>query len=206
VVLLALLCGAAAAHADNADELKLQRQQIDAARRQANAVYAEREKRCQEQFVVTACVEDARAVRRRELDRLSREQAVVDEALRKQRAAERLQMLADKQRAARQRASEPAPPPRVLLQKPARGAQAAASAASGAAQASPRDRERLGVVPEDRSTPAERRDNKEAFERRQQQAEAHRRDVQQRNAQKAAQPAHKAASGLPTPAASDLPR
>jgi hypothetical protein len=197
---LALLCGAAfGACAASVEELKAQRAQIDAARRQANVAYAEREKRCHEQFVVTACVENARADRRRELDRLSREQSVVDEALRKQRAAERLQMLADKQRAARQRASEPLPPPRVLL-KPSRAAQGAASAASGPARG-----ERLGVVPEDRSTPAERRDNKAAFERRQQQAEEHRRQVEQRNAERAVR-ASKPASALPTPAASDLPR
>jgi hypothetical protein len=195
---LALLCGAAfGACAASVEELKAQRAQIDAARRQANVAYAEREKRCHEQFVVTACVENARAERRRELDRLSREQSVVDEALRKQRAAERLQTLADKQRAARQRASEPLP--RVLLKAP-RAAQGAASAASGAARG-----ERLGVLPEDRSTPAERRDNKDAFQRRQQQAEEHRRQVEQRNAERAVR-ASKPASGLPTPAASDLPR
>jgi hypothetical protein len=198
---LALLCGAAfGAVAASVDELKAQRAQIDAARRQANVAYAEHERRCQEQFVVTACVENARAERRRELDRLSREQAVVDEALRKQRAAERLQTLADKQRAARQRASEPVPPPRVLLQKPPRAPQGAASGASGPARG-----ERLGVLPADRSTPAERRDNKDAFQRRQQQAEEHRRQVEQRNAERAVR-ASKPASGLPTPAASDLPR
>lgn len=201
--MLALLCGAAfGAAAASVDELKAQRAQIDAARRQANVAYAERERRCQEQFVVTACVENARAERRRELDRLSREQAVVDEALRKQRAAERLQTLADKQRAARQRASEPVPPPRVLLQKPPRAAQGAASGASGPGAARG---ERLGVLPADRSTPAERRDNKDAFQRRQQQAEEHRRQVEQRNAERAVR-ASKPASGLPTPAASDLPR
>lgn len=196
---LALLCGlCGGAAAASTDELKAQRAQIDAARRQANAVYAEREKRCQEQFVVTACVESARAERRKELDRLSREQAVVDEALRKQRAAERLQVLADKQRAARQKASEPLPPPRVLLQKPPRAAQ---SAAPGSA---PRG-ERLGVIPADRSTPAERRENKAAYERRLKQAEEHRRQVEQRNNQRAVE-ADKPASGLPTPARSELPR
>jgi hypothetical protein len=199
LLVLALLCGlGGGAGAAGTDELKAQRAQIEAARRQANAVYAEREKRCQEQFVVTSCVEDARAERRTELDRLSREQSVVDEALRKQRAAERLQVLADKQRAARQRASEPLPPPRVLLQKPPRAAQPAAPGSS------PRG-ERLGVIPKDRSTPAERRDNKAAYERRLKQAEEHRRLVEERNNQRAVE-AHKPASGLPTPAPSELPR
>ena len=80
-----------------------------------------------------------------------------------------------------------------------------ASGASAASSAASARHERLGVLPDDRSTAVKRRDSEAAFERRRQQAEEHRRQVEQRNLQHAVQ-AGKAASALPTPKPGDMPR
>ena len=55
----------------------------------ANAQFAERERACQRRFVVTACVDAARTDQRELLTRLRDAEVKLDEAQRRQRAAER---------------------------------------------------------------------------------------------------------------------
>jgi hypothetical protein len=73
-----------------------ERARIAAERTAAEATLAERERECSTRFVVTACVEEARSDYRATLDGLRRQQALLDEAERRQRAGERLDRLAAK--------------------------------------------------------------------------------------------------------------
>lgn len=194
-----MLAFVAAAQAATEVELRDRKQHIAQQRREVAAQFAERERRCHEQFVVTSCVEDVRAERRRALEKLAQEQAVVDEALRQQRAADRLQQLADKQRAASARQSASAPPPRVVqrLAPALRAASAPSPAASSAERPGPRPAQALGA--------GERRARQAAYEQRIREAEQRRLDVERRQQERARQGRTQAAP-LPTPAASDLPR
>ncbi|TMG97487.1 MAG: hypothetical protein E6H79_21125 [Betaproteobacteria bacterium] len=89
---LATVLALAAAAAHGADE----RARIAAERAQAQKLYDTRYRECQSQFAVTACVDKARAERRATLEQLSQQQAVLDDAERKQRAAQRAQQIHEK--------------------------------------------------------------------------------------------------------------
>ena len=157
-------------------------------RQQVEADYAAEAARCQAQFIVASCVEKARRLRRSALDRLSREQNVLDDAQRKQRAAERLQRMQDKRKAVADRPPEPAP--RIVQ----RAAPASAPPGARPVQA-PRD---------DRPSAAEQAQHKATYERRMKEAAEHRREVEQRNAKRAA--SRKPAAALSVPAASAASR
>jgi len=186
-----LLGGVSAALAADALDLHFERdrQRVANERRRVDEAHAARVKACEAQFFVTSCIEQAKAERREALDRLTQQQAVIDDALRKQRVAERLERLQEKQQQAAQRRNAPAARPRVVR----RGAEAAsaASAPEEADVALPARR------PEGPSA-AEQRRNAQAYRQRQQAAAAHREAVEKRNAERAA--AHKPAASLPVPA------
>jgi hypothetical protein len=188
-LLLALACGAAFA----ADALDLradrERQRTANERRRIEAEYTARIRQCESQFVVTSCVEEARAQRREALDRLTQQQAVIEDALRKQRAAERMERLQEKQQQAAERRNAPPVPPRVV-HRSARPASAASGAASSAA---------LQLPASHLPGAAEQRRNQAAYEKRQKDAAEHREQVEQRNAQRAA--TRKPAASLPLPSA-----
>jgi hypothetical protein len=95
-LLLFLALAAGAAHAVSPEEDRAERQRIAAERAQAETAYAQREQACRERFVVTSCVDEAKRERRRTLERLRQQEAVLDEGLRKQRAAERLEDIGGK--------------------------------------------------------------------------------------------------------------
>ena len=89
-LLCALAVGpAAAAPGDEAT----QRAALATERRAIEARHAQRERACAERFVVTACLEPARAQRREALTELSQREAALDDAQRTQRAALRQQRL-----------------------------------------------------------------------------------------------------------------
>lgn len=189
LLLLTVLGWAFAAPAAPANETQAQeRQRIQAERREANRRFQAAQSDCEQRFAVTTCLEDARSERRRVLDRLAREQAVLDDVQRRQRAAERLRAIQDKARQADEQAGARAPVRRVQ-RTPALPANAASSppAVPGTAPADP--------VAAQRQAERERRD----YERRQQEAQAHREAVQQRNAARDAKKAP--AAPLPIPSA-----
>jgi len=192
-LLLALSCCAALA----ADALDLradrERQRAANERRRIEAEYTSRVRQCESQFVVTSCVEEAKAQRREALDRLTQQRAVIEDALRKQRAAERMERLQEKQQQAAARRDAPPAPPRVV-QRGARPASAASGAAASTAASA------AFQLPSSRAPgAAEQRRNQAAYEKRQKDAAEHRALVEQRNAQRAA--TRKPAASLPLPSA-----
>ncbi|MDQ2734484.1 MAG: hypothetical protein M3Y55_05730 [Pseudomonadota bacterium] len=62
----------------------------------AEARFSSRERECRQRFVVTSCLDAAKADRRKTLDQLRARQLVVDEARRRERAQERKRELAEK--------------------------------------------------------------------------------------------------------------
>lgn len=105
------------------------RAQLAQERRQIAAAHLERERRCAEQFVVTACLETSRAQQREALAALEARESALDDAERRQRAIERQARIDAK--VARQAASASAPDREPVPLMPARAA-ARASAVSPA--------------------------------------------------------------------------
>lgn len=180
------LVAAWAGPAGAADDRAQQRARIAAERRDVNQRYEAARKACEQRFAVTTCLDDARSERRRALDRLAGEQAVLDDAQRRQRAAERLRSIQDKASQADERATAPATPAsKVQRVPPAR--QATRPLAPVQAESRP------AITPEQ----AERRRNEQA--RRVQEAQAHREAVAKRNAARDAK--KPPAAPLPVPSA-----
>jgi hypothetical protein len=175
----ALVAGARAGQGADTDA---QRERIAREREAIEARYRAEQARCTAQFVVTACVDSAKAERRRQLEPLDRELAALDEMERKRRAAERLARIEEK---ARERAARPAPvlrAPRVPRAPPA----AAPSATASSPPSSPR-------------VAAPRPDAQAAYERRLREAQAHREAVEKRNEERAKK--KPPAAPLPAPSA-----
>ena len=157
-----------------------QRERIATERRAAQTRYEKTVRECQSSFAVTSCVNNAKAERRQLMDRLAREQEGVDDQMRKRRATERSQRIADKRKAADERSAASAPqvqirPPRQRTDpsaKPIRAARAQSAASAASAPSS-------AVIAEQHAASAERR-RREAQAR----AEAVRRRNEQRNAAK----------------------
>ncbi len=154
-----------------------ERARIAAERQAAESAYAERVRECQGRFAVTPCIEEARAARREKLIALRRQQALLDEAQRKQRAAERMAAIRDKVSAEETRKSQPAAEPRareapmrIVAPRAGRVASAPVPPASAASAA--------------RSAAEERK--RARYEARQREAQAHREDAQRRAAERAA--------------------
>jgi colicin import membrane protein len=193
LVLGAVVCGPA--RALDAAEERAERQRIDSERAQVDAAYAQRERECRERFVVTSCLEDAQRDRRLALERLRQQQAILDEAQRKQRAAQRMDDIRNKvsgqdashreavvrdRRQQKQRSE-------VLARTSPAGAVPGASAAPAAPAASaPRDDSAQRIA---------------GYEKRQAQAREHREVVERRQAERATQ-GKRPAKPLPVPAAS----
>ena len=77
-------------------EERRERERIASERAQVQALYAQRERECQQKFIVTACLEEARRTRREALERLRREDVLLDEAQRRQRARQRMEDISSK--------------------------------------------------------------------------------------------------------------
>jgi len=189
--LAALLClivsGVCAA--DEGDE-KARRQELSAQRAAAHARYDHAVRECERSFAVTGCVNQAKTERRAALDRLSREQAALDDALRKRRAEERRQRIAEKQRAAAERAAASAPQVQV---RPPRAAASAPSAPRPSRRVEPRSPQEAAAAEADAAQRAA------ASQQRRDRARAHEQAVIQRNAERATQRAP--AAPLPVPSA-----
>jgi len=144
---------------------------------------------CARQFAVTACVDRVKAERRERLQSLSRERALLDEELRKRRAAQRLAQIEQRQ------AERAGQPPEVAVRTRAAPASAPAQRAAQSPDATLAAREaaqaQADVQAAQRATAAARRASE---------AQAHRAEVEQRNRDRARQ--RKPAAPLPTPPAS----
>ena len=144
---------------------------------------------CARQFAVTACVDRVKAERRERLQSLNRERALLDEELRKRRAAQRLAQIEQRQAeragqapeaAVRTRAAPASAPPLRAARSPdATLAAREAARAQGDVQAAQRAA---------------------AAARRASEAQSHSAEVEQRNRDRVKQ--RKPAAPLPTPQAS----
>ena len=209
--MVALLCAAAFSvtpvHAQGAEAS--QRERYAAERAAGEARYGERERACRDRFVVTSCVDDAKRERRETLTRLKREQNQVGDRQRKARAAERTESIRQREAAEAQRARQSAThEPRESAKrapsdghsvKSGDGGSSAAStpARSGRAQGS------LGTPPGEAPRGEQEARSRATFDAAHREAEAHRAEVEQRNAQRASK--RKGAAHLPPPASGLTP-
>lgn len=195
------------------------RTRIRSERQQANAQYAAREAACKQRFVVASCLTDAAVARRSTLERLQEEEAVINERLRAGRADAAARRVADKKEAQRKAAIDKEAAVRAAADKPGATAgpttaptsQVPAASSSGAVMSQP-DEAARAAKPRKPPTPsrtqpttsnvpsAEKREQaRAAYDRRHQDAEKHRLEVQARNAKNAAK--KKPGEPLPMPEA-----
>lgn len=197
------MASAAAAPPDERERLAGERRAVDA--RHAEVVAA-----CQLRFLVSDCVALARSQQRLALDGLRRQQLLLDDARRRERAAERLKLQQDRAQA---QVPAPVPAPQAsapLLRQP-RQAAAGASAASAAAVAAVASaasstalKRRQAASPTAAPASAPRaasgeRQHQQAFDQRQQAAREHQHAVELRNVRRDA--ARQPAGNLPLPTA-----
>ena len=186
-VILAAL-GASPACALSPAEEKAEMARIGREREQVQARFAERERECKQRFVVTRCIEEARRERRASLERLRRQEEVIDEAQRKQRAAERIDEIRAKVSADEAKRREAGVRDRRKDKARKESPDRSPSAASGASAPS-------RVTNTDTGEAARKIAE---YERRQEEARRHREEVERRNAQRAAE-GRKPAAPLPLP-------
>lgn len=157
-----------------------QLERIRAERTAADAAYERKAQECAQRFIVTSCVDAARAERHAQHLRLDREQQVIDEARRKRRAAERQQAIDSKTVGEAAREREAAASERSQARPAA--SQPAGKAAPAPASAAARDAKPASSAAERAEQEARAR---RAYELKQLRAEAHRREVEERNAERA---------------------
>jgi colicin import membrane protein len=185
LALLAILPAWAGAAGD-ADE-DVQRQHIARERAEAVARYAEREAVCRERFIVTACIDTARAERRDALDRLQRQDEALDGQERRRRAAARLAAIREKTEALERprapRAADPLTGVGGAASKPDVASAAGGQAASGAeGRASPGSSNTSEAAARQRDAAFRRRADDAAVRRRDARAESEQRRAAVRDA------------------------
>ena len=174
-----------------ADEMQ-RRERLSAERAAAQARYDATVRECERAFAVTGCIERARAERRVVFDRITKEEAMLDDAQRRRRAEERRQRIAQKQQAAAARAAASAPD--VRLRQP-RQIAPPASVPRPSHRAEPRSREA------EAAEAAAAKQRAAQAQRRRERAAAHEEAVRQRNEKERAEDKPPAAP-LPVPPAS----
>jgi colicin import membrane protein len=179
------------AQADESPQAQAERQKIKAERDAANAGLKKAEAECRQRFVVSSCVNEAQAQHREAMSELRMRELTLDEAKRKAEAEANERRIEAKRAEA---ANRPPPVPRAAsAPKPS----AAASAASGPVAGTPvRKRSKTG---DDAAAAAAR---VAAQQRRVAEAAAHRQEVEQRNAERAAR--GKKSTPLPVPSAASV--
>jgi len=185
------------AFALDADAEQAERARIKSERAQVEAAYAQRERECRTRFVVTSCVDEARGDRRQALERLRLQQELLDEQQRKQRAAQRMDEIRTKVSGDDAKHREADAPGRrkdkLRVQVPAASSPDGTSPAMSApvlpASAAPAHR-----------MPVDEAKRTAEYDKRQQEAQAHREAVAQRNAERAAR-GKAPAKPLPVPSA-----
>lgn len=187
---LVLVAAGSATTAFAAGSDKAQRASIRSERTAAETLYQQDLQACSTRFVVTACVDEARVRRHAKLSELDRQQEVLDEAERTERAAERRRSIEQKASGEEARQREEAA---RAAARPAADAPRAAASAASAANASSARAPRPPVDPAVRAEQETRA--RHAYELKQLQAEAHRQEVERRNQERA----RKANPGAPLP-------
>jgi colicin import membrane protein len=183
LLIAALAQAQAPASAPDKPSSQAERERIAKQRQVAEAQYAQREAECKRRFVVTSCIDQARADRRQSLDNLHQQEIALDEVERQQRSAEHRRRREAK---AWEEINKPAPEPRLPREPKAREPKPLLPPSGGASRPAPVDRS------------ADEQQARERFEARQREAQAHKAEIEERNRKKAA--ARKPA--LPMPAAS----
>ena len=188
-----LVAGLGAAVAAPADE----RERLAIERRAVAARYAEARDTCRAKYFVNGCLEAARTQQRHALDGLRQQQLLLDDARRRERAAERSKLRQDRAQAQAVQASTP------VLRQPRQAAAEAGAASAGtvasvsvsASASAPVGRPAAASAPH---VATSERQRQQAFDQRQLAAQAHQRAVEARLArQDAARPP---TTSLPTPA------
>jgi colicin import membrane protein len=182
-LLIAALAQAQAPTSPDKPSSQAERERIAKQRQVAEAQYAQREAECKRRFVVTSCIDQARADRRQSLDNLHQQEIALDEVERQQRSAEHRRRREAK---AWEEINKPAPEPRLPREPKAREPKPLLPPSGAASRPAPVDRS------------ADEQQARERFEARQREAQAHKAEIEERNRKKAA--ARKPA--LPMPAAS----
>ncbi len=165
-----------------------ERARIGSERDAAQSAFVSRERDCQNSFVVTPCVETARRDLREVLLRLRRQEAVLDEMQRRERAAQRMETI-------RNRPVAPEPAARSASASPPRSMKPEA----------PRARAHPAPAPKVSAAQRQRAEalSEQKFEAASQAASARRAAVEQRNAERAA--SGKKAVPLPVTAGASAP-
>ena len=177
-----------------------ERERITAERAAAQAAFESRQRECQNSFVVTPCVETARGNLRDVLTRLRRQEAMIDEAQRRERAAQRLETI---------HARPAAAPGEAASAVPRLGKRAASALHEGEPDASENKagRERAHGARSSEASQQERRlaaaRSEARFEAASQAARSRRDAVERRNTERAV--SGKGAAPLPVPAAASAP-
>jgi colicin import membrane protein len=200
LIVLAALASAAAPSLAT-PSAAVERERIARERADVQAAFTKQEAACQDRFVVTPCIEAARKAERDARARLRRQEVLLDEQARKQRAAERAQAIrnnisADETRRRDESSAATASAPvRVeraeLAETPARVERA---------------RRELPVSERPTDVTARRaaeQEHTERYEADRRAAQAHREAVEQRNAKRTA--SGKAAAPLPVPQGASAP-
>jgi colicin import membrane protein len=203
------------AQANEAAALRDEHARIARERADAEARFGARQRECQTHFIVTSCVDDAKRDRRDILARLRREQNALDERQRKEKTAERSEEIrrkaeADAARSPPAQDTGPRESSRLKARRPvpveADTAERPLDAASVPKPRSPRAPSKpvLGSLP--KSPPRSAEDiarSRATFDAAQQEAAAHRAEVEARNAARAAR--RKPAAPLPLPPGASAP-
>jgi colicin import membrane protein len=204
-----LWLGGAIAQVQAPANLDGERERIARDRAAVGARFSEREADCQHRFAVTDCVNDAKKEQREALAPLRRQANALDDALRKQHAARRLEDVRNRTDTAQARERE------AVVREPPTPANRPASAPSGepatatvrGVKQKPAPRQMTAHTPPKTLSDAERRaneaDSQARIEERKRAAMAHRASVEQRNAQRAL--SGKRADPLPVPASAAAP-
>lgn len=176
--------GQASAPPDRRMQIAAQREGVEARHRQALLA-------CEREFTQTACIDQARRARRRDIGRLDAELATLDLAERQRRAAARQRRLDEKQQAEARREAQAAPPA-ASAARPSR----AGSAAVTPTRARKADAEQAAAAADAASA------RQAARSRRLAEQKAHAEAARQRNAERARRRAP--AAPLPVEPASAL--
>ncbi len=176
-LLLSIACVALAGLSQAQVDDSARRAAIAAEKQAVQSRYEQAVRTCEAQFAVTACFDQAKRERRRELDRLAGEQAKLDQAVRQRRAAERRARIDEKQQAAARLGPAPA------ASAPPKSAQRAARAAAPPASAMLRHRQDIEERAAAAASAAAKRQS--AAIQRRQDAQAHAEAVRRRNDERA---------------------
>ncbi|MBA2963209.1 MULTISPECIES: hypothetical protein [Ramlibacter] len=192
LLLLALL--PAAAVAQDAKELAAERERIAAERTRLDAEFFAEQKACYQRFAVTGCVEAARSKRREAMSDLRRQEIGLNDLERKQRTAERMRELEEKD--AQHRRDQEERRAKGVEEQAARE-QRAADKAAKAAQAASAAQGRSAAAAEPKRAAGDGADvaeNQRRHDQRIEDAREHREKVEERAAR-----SNKAVKPLPVP-------